>query len=75
MGAGLMTAGRLLASSEGRELFESVLQKTPAPLRPLVKAIGERLTGSKPGVLRAVLAAIIVGVAAAVLTYWLLRHS
>lgn len=43
----------------------------PAPLRALIKAIGERLSGSKPGVLRALVAAI----SAAVLTYRLLRSG
>jgi hypothetical protein len=47
----------------------------PAPLRALIKAIGERLSGSKPGVLRALVAAITVGVTAAVLTYRLLRSG
>ncbi len=43
----------------------------PASIRALSKAIGERLSGSKPGVLRALWAAII----AAVLTYRLLRSG
>ena len=47
----------------------------PAPLRALIKAIGERLSGSKPGILRALLAAITVGVTSAVLTYRLLRSG
>jgi hypothetical protein len=47
----------------------------PAPLRALIKAIGERLSGSKPGVLRALVAAVTVGVTAAVLTYRLLRSG
>ena len=47
----------------------------PAPLRNLLKAIGERLSGSKPGMIRAIMAAITVGVAAAVLTYRLLRSG
>ncbi len=47
----------------------------PAPLRALIKAIGERLSGSKPGVLRALVVAITVGVTAAVLTYRLLRSG
>ena len=42
-----------------------------APLRTFLKVIGERLTGSKPGVFRALLAAIIVGIA----TYKLLRSG
>jgi hypothetical protein len=47
----------------------------PGPLRTVLKAIGERLTGSSPGVLRAVLVALIVGVGAAVATYKLLRSG
>jgi hypothetical protein len=43
----------------------------PAPLRSLIKAMGERLSGSKPGVLRALAAAF----AAAVVTYRLLRSD
>jgi hypothetical protein len=44
----------------------------PGPLRTVLKAIGERLTGSSPGALRALLAAIIVGGAATVASYKLL---
>ena len=47
----------------------------PAPLRALIKALGERLSGSKPGVLRALVAAVTVGFTAAVLTYRLLRSG
>jgi hypothetical protein len=47
----------------------------PAPLRTLIKAIDERLSGSKPGVLRALVAAIAAGFAAAVLTFRLLRSG
>ena len=47
----------------------------PAPLRALITAIGERLSGSKPGVLRALVAAITVGVTAAVLTFRFLHNS
>jgi hypothetical protein len=47
----------------------------PAPLRQVAKAIRDRLTGSKPGVLRALVSAIIVGLAAAVLTYRALRSG
>jgi hypothetical protein len=47
----------------------------PAPLRTLVKALGERLSGSRPGVLRAIMAALTVGVATAILTYRLLRSG
>jgi hypothetical protein len=46
-----------------------------ASMNVLTKAIRERLSGAKPGVLRAVLAAISVGLAAAVLTYRLLRSG
>jgi hypothetical protein len=46
------------------------------PLRTVLKAIGERLTGSNPGALRALLAAIIVAVGATVVaTYKLLRSG
>ena len=47
----------------------------PAPLHALIKAIGERLSGSKPGALRALVAAITVGVTAAVLMYRFLRSG
>lgn len=47
----------------------------PAPIRTVLKVIAERLTGSKPGMLRALLTAIIVGIAAAVATYKLLRSG
>jgi hypothetical protein len=47
----------------------------PAPIRSLLKAIGERLTGAKPGFVRALLAALTVGVAAAVATFKLLRST
>jgi hypothetical protein len=47
----------------------------PGPLRTVLKTIGQRLTGSSPGVLRALLTAIIVGIAAAVATYKLLRSG
>jgi hypothetical protein len=47
----------------------------PGPLRTVLKAIGERLSGSSPGALRALLAATIVGIAAAVATYKLLRSG
>ena len=47
----------------------------PAPLSALIKATGERLSGSKPGALRALVAAITVGVTAAVLMYRFLRSG
>jgi hypothetical protein len=47
----------------------------PAPLRALLKAIGDRLSGSKPGVLRALMVAITVGFTTAVLTYRFLRSG
>ena len=47
----------------------------PAPIRTLLKAIGERISGSKPGMPRALLSGIIVGFAAALLTYKLLRSG
>jgi hypothetical protein len=43
----------------------------PAPIRTLLKVIADRLTGGKPGVFRALLAAIIAGIA----TYKLLRSG
>jgi hypothetical protein len=47
----------------------------PAPSRALIKGSAERLSGSKPGMLRALAAAITVGVTAAVLTYRFLRSG
>ena len=47
----------------------------PAPLRSVFKAIGERLSGSRPGMLRSLVVAATVGVAAAVATYRLLRSG
>jgi hypothetical protein len=47
----------------------------PAPVRALLKAIGERLAGSRPGALRALLVSIIAGFAAAIATYRLLRSG
>jgi hypothetical protein len=47
----------------------------PAPISSLLKAIGERLTGSSPGFLRAMLAALTVGGIAAVATFKLLRSG
>ena len=41
----------------------------------LGKALAERLKGSKPGVFRALLAAIAAGSATAILTYRLLRSG
>ena len=38
------------------------------------KAVGERLTGGRPGALRAFAAAAVVGAASAVLTYRALRQ-
>jgi hypothetical protein len=38
------------------------------------KAVGERLSGGRPGVLRAVAAAAVVGAASAVITYKALRN-
>jgi hypothetical protein len=43
----------------------------PGPLRALIKAMGERLSGSRPGVFRALAAAF----AAAVVTYRFLRSD
>jgi hypothetical protein len=44
-------------------------------LRTVGKAAAQRVSGSNPGVLRALVAATIVGVGAAVLTYRLLRSG
>lgn len=44
-----------------------------APIRTLGKAIGERVTGGKPGRMRAFAAAAVVGAGAAVATYKALR--
>ena len=70
----LARAATKIKSAQPR-LGEALREKLPAPLRPVVRAIGQRLTGSKPGVLRALLAAIVVGIGAAVLTYLLLRSG
>ena len=40
----------------------------------VAKAVGERLSGSRPGPLRAIAAAAIVGAASAAVTYKALRH-
>ena len=47
----------------------------PKPLKMLLSAAGERLSGTRPGVLRAFGAAVAVGLASAVLTYRLLRSG
>ena len=47
----------------------------PKPLKMLLAAIGDRLSGAKPGVLRAFFLAVCVGSATAVLTYRLLRSG
>ena len=44
-----------------------------APVRTVGKAVGERLGGGKPGRMRALGAAIVVGAGAAVATYRALR--
>ena len=44
-----------------------------APIRAVGKAIGERVTGGKPGRMRAFAAAAVVGAGAAVATYKALR--
>ena len=38
------------------------------------KAVGERLSGGRPGALRAIAAAAVVGAASAVITYKALRN-
>jgi hypothetical protein len=45
-----------------------------APVRTVGKAIGERVSGGKPGRMRALGAAAVVGAAAAVATYKALRN-
>ncbi len=42
-------------------------------LRSVWKAIADRLGGGRPGPMRAFIAAVVVGLAAAILTYRLLR--
>lgn len=46
-----------------------------AATRNIGKAAAQRISGSKPGVFRALAAAAVVGVSAAVLTYRLLRSG
>jgi hypothetical protein len=46
-----------------------------AALRSIWKAIRERLSGGRPGGLRAFFVAVVIGVAAAVATYRLLRSG
>jgi uncharacterized membrane protein len=46
-----------------------------AALRSLWKAIAERIRGGRPGAFRAFILAVVVGIAAAVLTYRLLRSG
>ena len=47
----------------------------PAPVRTLLKAIGDRLTGAKPGAPRSLGVSTMVGFAAGVATYKLLRSG
>jgi hypothetical protein len=44
-----------------------------AGVKTVGKAVGERVTGGRPGVLRAFAAAAVVGAASAVITYKALR--
>jgi hypothetical protein len=44
-----------------------------AAVKTVGKAVGEKVTGGRPGVLRAFAAAAVVGAASAVLTYKALR--
>jgi hypothetical protein len=44
-------------------------------LRTLWKAIAQRLSGGRPGAFRAFIVAVMVGFAAAILTYRLLRSG
>ena len=46
-----------------------------AALRRITQGVAERAAGSKPGLFRALLSAIIVGLAAGVLTFRLLRSG
>ena len=45
------------------------------PVKAVAKAAADRLSGDRPGPLRAAVAAAVVGTAAAVLTYRLLRSG
>lgn len=47
----------------------------PGAIKKLLKAIGDRASGTKPGAFRALLIAISVGLTAAVATYRLLRSG
>lgn len=47
----------------------------PGPIKKLLEAIQERMSGAKPGALRSLLIAISVGLTAAVATYRLLRSG
>jgi len=51
------------------------MKTIPAPGRLILRSIGERLSGSKPGVFRALLRSIAVGAAASVVTYKLQRSG
>lgn len=46
-----------------------------AALRRITQGLGERATGSKPGLVWSLVTAIIVGIVAAVLTFRLLRSG
>jgi hypothetical protein len=46
-----------------------------AALRSIWKAIRDRLSGNRPGALRAFIVAVVVGFAAAIITYRLLRSG
>ena len=46
-----------------------------AALRSIWKAIRDRLSGNRPGALRAFIVAVVVGLAAAIITYRLLRSG
>lgn len=47
----------------------------PGPIAKLLKALQDRLSGARPGALRAFLVALGVGLTAAVATYRLLRSG
>jgi hypothetical protein len=49
------------------------MKSIPQPARSISKVIGQRLSGSKPGVFEALLTSIAAGVAVGVITYRLQR--
>ena len=51
------------------------MESIPAPVRSILRNIGQRRSGSKPGVLEALVPSIAVGVAVGVATYKLQRSG